>query len=304
MNVVTARFTAAVTAAAVALVLAGPVGAEVPGTADPLAVAAGGTPPEDGASPADLEQAGPPPSNPAPPKKGRPAPDDKRRTLRSYGSNLLYNFMGVVTPGNRMPLLVTAAVTAPAFAWDDEGIAYFAKHPHKNFGDIGAAMGGGIAIAALTVGAFSAGRVARGDRFRACTYDMSQAVIVNGVYTQVLKFAIRRERPDHSNRQAFPSGHASNAFAAATVVARHYRFLRFPVYGLASYIALSRMASNKHHFSDIVAGAGFGFGVGRSVVRRNGRPPDVPGAIDVKVGLVPDAGPSGDGRGLALSVSF
>src|SRR6266536_4829732 len=42
------------------------------------------------------------------------APNDQRRTLRSYGTNLAYNFLGVVTPGNRRPLLVTAALTAPA----------------------------------------------------------------------------------------------------------------------------------------------------------------------------------------------
>src|SRR5207245_9769018 len=99
-------------------------------------------------------------------------------------------------------------------------------------------MGGGIAIGALTVGVFSAGRVARGDNFRACTYDMSQAVIVNGVYPQVLKFAIRRERPDLSNRQSFPSGPASNALAAAPGVARHYRVLRVPVSGLALFTAI------------------------------------------------------------------
>src|SRR5437667_5082456 len=85
----------------------------------------------------------------APATKAAPArwvPHDERRTLRSYGRNLAYNFLGVVTPGNRMPLLVTSALTAPAFAWDDETIAYFRKHPHNNFGKIGANVGGGIAV--------------------------------------------------------------------------------------------------------------------------------------------------------------
>jgi len=64
------------------------------------------------------------------------------------------------------------------------------------------------------------------------------------------------------------------------------------------------MAANKHWFSDIVAGAGFGFGVGRTVVRRNSRPPDAPGTKDVNITLVPDPGPSGDGTGLMVQVIF
>lgn len=243
----------------------------------------------------------PAPASPVP----RARPDDKRRTLRSYGGNLAYNLLGVVTPGNHGPLIVTVALTAPAFAWDDEGVDYFRKHPHHQFGNIGAAAGGGIAVTGLTLGFFSAGRFARGDRFRDMTYDVSQAVIVNQVYAQALKFTFRRERPDGSNRQSFPSGHASNAFAVATVVARHYRSLRFPAYAAASYIALSRMAANKHYFSDIVAASGFGFGVGRVVVRRNSRPPAA-GAIDThsELSLTPDRGPAGDGRGLSLVLSF
>jgi membrane-associated phospholipid phosphatase len=229
--------------------------------------------------------------------------------MRSYGTNLAYNFLGVVTPGNRMPLLVTAALTAPAFAWDDETIGYFGKHPHQNFGKIGANLGGGIAVAGMTVGFFSAGRFSHGDRFRATTYDLSQAIIVNQVWTQLLKFTIRRARPDRSNRQAFPSGHASNAFTAATTIARHYPKLAIPGYAVATYIAASRLAANKHHVSDIVAGAGFGFGVGRLVVRRNSRPPEA-GGIDTKpkstrlIQVVPDGGPAGDGRGLALRILF
>jgi membrane-associated phospholipid phosphatase len=261
----------------------------------------------------DAPPATPPPAA-APPASEPPAQppgtphvrgwDDQRRTMRSYGSNLLYNFAGVVTRGNHMPLLVTASFTVPALAWDDEGIAYFNDHPHEQWGDIGAKLGGGIVVFGLTAGAFAAGRIARGGRFRATTYDLSQAVIVNGVYTQALKMIFKRERPDGSNNASFPSGHASNAFAAATVIARHYKKLAIPGYGVATYIAFSRMAANKHHFSDIVAGAGFGYGVGRVVVRRNSRAPDAPGTKDVNVSLMPDPGPSGDGSGLALSFVF
>ena len=253
----------------------------------------------------------PPPAEetPAPPGADKPRPslrDDKRRTMKGYWNNLAYNFLGVATTGNHEPLLVTAALTATAFAWDDEGKKYFAQHPHPDFGKIGSNLGGSIAVAGLTVGAFSAGRFSTFDRLRASTYDISQAIIVNQVWTQGLKLAIRRERPDASNRVSFPSGHASNAFTAATVIVRHYPRLAVPGYGVATYIAVSRMAANKHHFSDIVAGAGFGYGVGRLVTRRNSRAPDAPAAESPvrSLRLVPDGGPAGDGAGARLVLSF
>jgi membrane-associated phospholipid phosphatase len=231
--------------------------------------------------------------------------NDARRTVRSYPTNLAYNFLGVLTPGNHKPLLVTASLTAPAFAWDDEGLGYFERHPHRHWAEIGRVMGGGIAIGGLTVGLFSAGRFAHPDRLRASTYDLSQAVIVNISYTFAFKLAVHRERPDGSSRQSFPSGHASNAFAAATVISRHYKKLAVPSYALASFIALSRLAASKHHLSDVVAGAGFGFGVGRVVVRRNSRPPNVPKApATSSLMLVPDRGPSGDGVGASLRLAF
>lgn len=230
-------------------------------------------------------------------------PDDKRRTLRSYGSNLAYNFLGGVTRGNHFPLLVTAAFTAPAFAWDDEVIAWFRRHPHENFGEIGAFMGGGIAVGGLTVGLFAAGRMVPHDRFRAATYDLSQAIIVTQVYTTAVKLAVGRERPDGSNRMSFPSGHTSNAFTAASVLAAHYGpRVGVPAYGLATFIAVSRLAASKHHFSDIVAGAGLGWGIGRAVVRRNGRPPTPAAREGPHVWVVPSRDPGG--VGVAMVVSF
>lgn len=254
---------------------------------------------------------------PAPALEDRPAQqgagvvplvrDDKRRTVRSYGTNLLHNVVGVLSSDNRGPFFVTAAFTAPAFAWDDEVMRYFTEHPQKRYGEIGQNVGGALAVGGITVGFFAAGRVARGDRFRAATYDASQAIIVTQLYTQGLKLAVRRERPDDSNRRSFPSGHASNAFAIASVVGHHYGpWAEVPMYAIATFVATSRLAANKHHFSDIVAGAGLGWGMGRAVARRNGRPPSAATKAPARVGIAftPDAGPAGDGRGLSVKIRF
>lgn len=232
--------------------------------------------------------------------------DDKRRTVRSYGTNLVHNVVGVLSSDNRRPFVVAAALTPLSFIGDDDVKRYFTEHRHERYGEIGQDVGGALAVGGLTVGFFAAGRVARGDRFRAATYDASQAIIVTQLYTQGLKLAVRRKRPDDSNRMSFPSGHASNAFAIAGAVGHHYGpWAEVPLYAVAVFVATSRCAANKHHFSDIVAGAGLGWGMGRAVARRNGRPPSSATTTSgVKVGIVPDAGPVGDGRGLSVQITF
>lgn len=268
-------------------------------------------------SPPPAQQEPAPAASPSPAPSASPAPadsaavphlrgwNDQRRTVRGYPANLLYNFMGVVTPGNYRILAAGAVLTAPSFLLDDEVDDYFTRHPHDNWGKIGKNIGGTLAVAGITVGFFSVGRVARGDRFRATTYDLSQAIVINFTYTMALKYIVGRDRPDHSNHQSFPSGHASNAFAGASVIAHHYGdALGIPAYVVATYIAGSRLASHKHFLSDVVAGSVFGYGVGRQVYRRNSRPPEA-GKVDPKVLLLePDPGPSGDGAGLRLSVRF
>jgi hypothetical protein len=260
--------------------------------------------------------------SPAPSPTPTPAPwlqrigaNDKRRTLKSYPANLAYNALGVLTTSNRPYLLIGGAVGGMSYAFDDDVTSYFHNHPHEQFGKIGEVMGGGLLIGAATLGVFSVGRVSPWDRFRASTYDMSQAVVVNLAYVFLIKEAAHRERPDGSNHQSFPSGHASSAFATATVLERHYGWkVAVPGYAVATFIAASRLAAEKHFLSDVTFGAAFGLGVGRTVVRRNNRPPTPPGEPAPKVPppkkekpelqFVPDTGPSGDGAGMRLLVVF
>lgn len=242
------------------------------------------------------------------------------RTMVRYGPNLARGFVGVVSPRNHGLFLFAAAAASAAHALDGPAVAYLERHPRRGIGQAGRVLGGAVAVGSLTVGLFGAGRLSGDDRFRASTYDLSQAVVVNLAWTSALKLAARRQRPNGSDDLSFPSGHASSAFAVATVLAHHHPRLALPGYGLASFVALSRMADEAHHLSDVVAGASLGIGVARSVVRRGGRPAEAwPGpsreAVPRPLGeprpraggslsVQPDAGPSGDGLGLAVSFAF
>ncbi len=85
----------------------------------------------------------------------------------------------------------------------------------------------------------------------------------NGKNSQVLNTAslsVRKGDP-----QAFlsmPSGHSSEAFVAATIVYREYRYLS-PWYGIGAYtlattVAVFRMVNDQHWESDVFVGAGIG----------------------------------------------
>ncbi len=134
------------------------------------------------------------------------------------------------------------------------------------------------------------------------SYDLIGAAIVNAGYTGLLKVTVRRERPDGSNEQSFPSGHASNAFTMATVAERHYGWkVGAPAYALAVAIGYSRMVRDKHYLSDVVAGATVGCIVGRTVVRVNDRaldPPSKEKTLNVSPIL------AGHTRGLLVLLAF
>lgn len=235
---------------------------------------------------------------------GSPSPDaprgDGRRTMAAFPRNLGRNFVGVFSGQNLLPLAVGAAATATASALDDR-TQDLIRGACASCGATGATAGGGTAMVPLVGALFVAGRFSPPGRFRAATYDFGQALIVNGAYSGLLKYSVRRTRPDGSDRLSFPSGHTSTAFSLAAVADHHYGWkVGLPAYALASGIGLSRIESDRHHLSDVLAGATVGFIVGRTVARLDGERPAR--KRFVSVGPATDA--HGQGFGLGLSASW
>jgi membrane-associated phospholipid phosphatase len=91
---------------------------------------------------------------------------------------------------------------------------------------------------------------------------------VNALATAILKDSTDRERPNGTNNQSFPSGHASNAFAASTLSNRNLDMIDMPdglrtglQVGnilLASGVCWARVESDLHFPSDVLAGAALG----------------------------------------------
>ncbi len=147
---------------------------------------------------------------------------------------------------------------------------------------------GTLIIAAAMYGT---GRIAHRPVIAELGLRSAEALVISGAATGLIKGVVGRDRPYLNDRDAddfhagagfggaghtsFPSGHATAAFAVASVVASESSY-RWPhashivkpvVYGLATSVALARVYGEHHWASDVVAGAGIGTLTGLGVVR-------------------------------------
>ncbi len=135
---------------------------------------------------------------------------------------------------------------------------------------------GGPQALAVPLGLWAAGAVRR--EWREDGAAMLRAAAVGVSFTGLVKWGSGRLRPDafavgeadpgrwFSGGDAFPSGHATLAFALSTAWAeRRPRpfWQRAAAYALAGGTALARIRYRRHWLSDVVAGAAVGVFAGR-----------------------------------------
>jgi membrane-associated phospholipid phosphatase len=114
----------------------------------------------------------------------------------------------------------------------------------------------------------------------------AEAVIDSLFVVEALKLATNRERPNEGNGQggfwphgtrsyeldgSFPSGHATESFALARVIASEYpsKPVQIAAYAFALAISTSRVTARQHFPSDVLVGGTFGYLIGGYVVRHH-----------------------------------
>ncbi len=191
------------------------------------------------------------------------------------------------------------AVTAGALSFADRPVQREALELRKNNPNVAKVSkyitnSGGLAEF-YTLGALTAyGFIFKNEKIRTTTLLASQAYITGTAVESVVKYLTGRTRPSYydpsgdakprflgpfgntsrdfdgaKSNSSFPSGHATVAFAAATVFAMEYKHtLWVPIfsYTAASLIALSRITENKHWATDVFVGSVLGYFSGRQIV--------------------------------------
>ena len=133
----------------------------------------------------------------------------------------------------------------------------------------------------LTAGFMAHGMIARHQKSMKTAELAFRSMIINTILVQTAKHLLGRERPDRwppsrsymwngpcGGGVSFPSGHSSQIFTVATIIALQYKDIKwvpYVSYSLASLVGVSRLFDDKHWASDIYMGAIVGHLIARAV---------------------------------------
>ncbi|MDQ2931194.1 MAG: phosphatase PAP2 family protein [Gemmatimonadota bacterium] len=179
------------------------------------------------------------------------------------------------------------------------------------------------------VAMYGVGRIGHFDRVADLGLHSTEAIVVSAGATFLIKGLAGRQRPSHAGvndpddfsfgggfksggSSSFPSGHATAAFATATVVTlethrwwpRSTWYVAPLMFGGASLVGVARLYTNAHWASDVIMGAGIGTLTGLKVFRYNHVTSRNNRANRWLLTAVPSISPSLDGHGATIGWSF
>lgn len=146
----------------------------------------------------------------------------------------------------------------------------------------------------------------------------AEALINSAIVEGVLKGITQRARPvDGIERSeffdggsSFPSGHSTQAWAVATVIANEYKHrpvVQIAAYGIATAVSVARFTGHKHYVSDVLAGSAMGYGIGKFVFNAHHRETvETDGTISKSAGpmIMPQYNRQARQYGVALTWNF
>lgn len=181
--------------------------------------------------------------------------------------------------------IAAASTVAVVFFANDREIMDFAQANRNDITERIAILGEGLG-SEWSAGAVGAGLiigvVMRNQQITHVSLMAAKAALVSGLAVQGLKYSIQRVRPNDSadpylfdpdgsgKHASFPSGHTTQAFAIATVIAEaakgHNKYVPILAYSAAALAAWSRVHDQNHWASDVIVGGLIGHLVAKSMM--------------------------------------
>lgn len=93
------------------------------------------------------------------------------------------------------------------------------------------------------------------------TKQLAYAGVTSIATSYLLKYIIKKQRPDGSDYHSFPSNHTAMVFHGASFIAQRYGWkYSIPAYLVSGYVAWGRVYTKRHDVWDVLAGAAIGIG--------------------------------------------
>ena len=193
------------------------------------------------------------------------------RSTRQLFTGAVRDIRYVPTHASAGILALGGAAALSTHTVDDRVNRSFSTRDMRGTFKAGATLGGAPLELGAAFTTYAIGRAMKKPCAAALGADLVQAQLMAQMLTVGLKQAARRTRPTGSGL-SFPSGHTSMAFASATVLQRHFGWKAgIPAYAVASYVAASRVQTQRHYLSDVAFGAALGIVAGRTIGVGHGR---------------------------------
>lgn len=186
-----------------------------------------------------------------------------------------------VTTDAKYVLIGGAVLTLGFVAFEDEIIDPFQEKQvrNKTLGDssIYGDLLGQLVLNGLYIGGMSIAGYYKDPKGYDRALGMLKATLYASATTTVLKYTIREPRPyDKSEKNSFPSGHTTTAFAfSGYVAAEHGWGWGAPALALSTFVGYSRINDNAHYLHDVIAGATigwvYGWGISKYEKQKKGK---------------------------------
>src|SRR5215510_348244 len=177
-----------------------------------------------------------------------------------------------IVPGSigLMALFTTDRITGDEMAESDRQVGV-----SKAISYAGSAYGLGAVAGTF----YLLGRTKNNARARETGLLIAEASIDSAIVYGALKGVTQRARPaDGVERSeffdggsSFPSGHSTQAWAAAIIIASEYhdrRSVQIAAFATATAVSVARFTEHKHYLSDVIAGSALGYGIGKYVYHK------------------------------------